>query len=149
MEQVPNPPIEGLGSSECSICKTQCMETEPDDPDSCIDMCYENELCHSSHDHSSHDHVEEEEEETPSSHDHSSHDHASGEVVEEVEEETPSSHDHSSHDHAGGEVAEEVEEETPSSHDHSSHDHADDVGPLSVSEAICNPNYEQFSTLCS
>jgi len=64
MEQVPNPPIEGLGQTECGICKSKCMETDPENPGPCKNMCHVNGLCEgdgkgkgdSSHDQSSDDH---------------------------------------------------------------------------------------------
>merc|ERR1711865_344482 len=64
MEQVPNPPIEGLGQTECGICKSKCMETDPENPGPCKNMCHVNGLCEgdgkgkggSSDDHSSDDH---------------------------------------------------------------------------------------------
>merc|ERR1711865_1317294 len=56
MEQVPNPPIEGLGQSECEICESECMKTDPENPGPCKNMCHQNGLCEEeSGDHDSHD----------------------------------------------------------------------------------------------
>jgi len=87
MEQVPNPPIEGLGQSECEICESECMETDPENPGPCKNMCHQNGLCEEeSGDHDSHD---------------SSSDFEGMEEIDEAEgdeakDEVPSSHDHDS-----------------------------------------------------